>query len=363
MTKRGRSYPLHSQGPCLTLSKVKIPRCYKPVHFGEAKSVELHTFLDASTLGYGQCSYLRMINGEDKIHCALVMAKSRVTPSRPVTIPRLELTAALLSVKISTFLKKERKYDAISEVFWTDSEVARGYISNDAKRFHIFVTDRVQQIRDYTSAEQWRKISTKENPADDASRRISAQELIDSPGWWKGPEMLWKPLDDRTGREEPAIISDSDPGVRRVLSFATKTNPFAGFLERLQYFSDWPQAKRAVALCLCLQRRFKKNAMNKSPPEKTTNHLEPVNIKEIRSAEIEIIRAVQLEAFQRELTQKMANLPEDRVRASPPFTYRAVDYFGPFYIKEGQRKLKRYWVLFTCIASRAIHLETATLTV
>ena len=246
------------RGDLLNLSKVKIPRCYKPVDFGEAKSVELHTFSDASTLGYGQCSYLRMINGEDKIHCALVMAKSRVTPSKPVTIPRLELTAALLSVKISTFLKKELKYDAISEVFWTDSEVVRSYISNDARRFHIFVANRVQQIRDYTSPEQWRKISTKENPADDASRGLSAQELMDSPRWWSGPEVLWKPLDDQTGREEPAIISDSDPEVRRVSSFATKTNSFASFLERLQYFSDWHQAKRAVALCLRLQRRFKR---------------------------------------------------------------------------------------------------------
>ena len=472
------------RGDLLNLSKVKIPRCYKPVDFGEAKSVELHTFSDASTLGYGQCSYLRMINGEDKIHCALVMAKSRVTPSKPVTIPRLELTAALLSVKISTFLKKELKYDAISEVFWTDSEVVRGYISNDARRFHIFVANRVQQIRDYTSPEQWRKISTKENPADDASRGLSAQELMDSPRWWSGPEVLWKPLDDQTGRDEPAIISDSDPEVRRVSSFATKTNPFASFLERLQYFSDWHQAKRAVALCLRLQRRFKKNAVNRSPLKKTTNNLEPVTVEEIRSAEIEIIRAAQLEAFQRDLsllrttksnqdkdkrtpkkrsimktssirrldpfvdpdgilrvggriqyadvpyyekhplilpkkghvtelvirhhhercqhqgrgvtharirssgmwivnggssvsrhiancvtcrrcrgpplTQKMANLPEDRVQASPPFTYCAVDYFGPFYIKEGRRELKGYGVLFTCMASRAIHLETAT---
>ena len=55
----------------------------------------------------------------------------------------------------------------------------------------------------------------------------------------------------------------------------------------------------------------------------------------------------------------MADLPLDRAGPSPPFTYCAVDYFGPFTIKEGRRELKRYGVLFTCISSRAVHIETA----
>ena len=58
--------------------------------------------------------------------------------------------------------------------------------------------------------------------------------------------------------------------------------------------------------------------------------------------------------------QLMADLPIDRVTPAPPFTYAAVDYFGPYYIKEGRKQLKRYGVLFTCLASRAIHIETAT---
>ena len=57
--------------------------------------------------------------------------------------------------------------------------------------------------------------------------------------------------------------------------------------------------------------------------------------------------------------QKMADLPRERVESSPPFTYCAVDYFGPWFIKEGRKELKRYGVLFTCMASRAIHLEVA----
>ena len=55
----------------------------------------------------------------------------------------------------------------------------------------------------------------------------------------------------------------------------------------------------------------------------------------------------------------MADLPEDRLEPAPPFTYCAVDLFGSFHIKEGRKELKRYGVLFMCMSSRAIHLETA----
>ena len=61
----------------------------------------------------------------------------------------------------------------------------------------------------------------------------------------------------------------------------------------------------------------------------------------------------------RTVEQKMADLPRDRVTPSPPFTHCAVDYFGPYHVKEGRKELKRYGVLFTCLAPRAIHLEVA----
>ena len=48
----------------------------------------------------------------------------------------------------------------------------------------------------------------------------------------------------------------------------------------------------------------------------------------------------------------------DRLEPAPPFTYCAVDLFGPFFIKEGRKEMKRYGVLFTCLLCRAVHVET-----
>ena len=106
----------------------KCTDAISPDEFGEVKSAQLHHFCDASTVGYGQCSYLRLVDLNVKVHCSLVMAKSRVAPVKQVTIPRLELSAAVLSVKISNFLRRELKYKDVEEYFWTDSTVVLGYI-------------------------------------------------------------------------------------------------------------------------------------------------------------------------------------------------------------------------------------------
>ena len=55
----------------------------------------------------------------------------------------------------------------------------------------------------------------------------------------------------------------------------------------------------------------------------------------------------------------MSDLPEDRLESSPPFTYCAVDYCGPWHVKEGRKEVKKYIALFTCMASRAVHLEVS----
>ena len=151
---------------------IKVPCCYKSLGFERIINYSLHHFSDASECGYGQVTYLRMVNDLEEVHCSLIFCKSRAAPVKYVSILRLELTGATLSVKISKMLRDELDIHVSSEVFWTDSQVLLGYIDNDSRRFKIFVSNCVQFIQDNTDIEQWHYISTHDNPADDASRGL-----------------------------------------------------------------------------------------------------------------------------------------------------------------------------------------------
>ncbi|XP_071477128.1 uncharacterized protein [Diadema antillarum] len=479
------------------LNDLQFMRCYKPSGFGDIKQVELHHFSDASQDGYGQCSYLRLINQEDKAHCSFVIGKARVTPLRQVTIPRLELTAATLSAKSSAFLKSELRYESVVEFFWTDSQVVLGYVKNEARRFHVFVANRVQLIRDLTEPDSWFYIDTSNNPADEASRGITAQHLVQGSSWLTGPKFLWengifKPKQETTSANP--TVEEDDPEVRRATVMATgaerKTPPENFEVDRFQRFSSWQKAHKAVARCLQLKKRLQRREVKPCAPVQDSTvkpSLLPLTVSMLKDAEKAILKSVQQDCFPEEMRelqelsnttqfadrqaarlrnvslkktsalyrldpyldddgiirvggridranisseikhpiilprrshiskllilhhhqrthhmgrgithnelrqagywviggssavsqcisscvtcrrrrgpmvqQKMAELPDDRVEPSAPFTYCGVDYFGPFLVKERRSQVKRYGVIFTCMASRSVHLETAS---
>ena len=66
-----------------------------------------------------------------------------MTPLKHTTILRLDLDVATISAKMSDFVRKELEYKEIREFFWTDSQAVLGYVNNEAKRFHVYVANRV----------------------------------------------------------------------------------------------------------------------------------------------------------------------------------------------------------------------------
>lgn len=90
----------------MKLQGFKVDGCFKPVGFGSAQS---HHFVDASEKGYGVVTYLCVTNEKGKVHCSFVKGKSRVSPLKQTTIPRLELTAAAVAVKMGKLMRKELK--------------------------------------------------------------------------------------------------------------------------------------------------------------------------------------------------------------------------------------------------------------
>lgn len=182
------------------------------------------------------------------------MGKARLAPIKSVTIPRLELTAATVSIRVGELLKRE--VDGNPEfVYHTDSTTVLRYVANEQQRFHVFVANRVQLIRDHSSPSQWKYVDTRENPADDASRGLDGLALIAGQRWLQGPRFLWKP--ESEWPHQPLAVSqvpDDDPEVKRTTaasSNAVIVDQSAGATNKLIYhFSDWNQLRRAVAVFL-----------------------------------------------------------------------------------------------------------------
>ncbi|KAL7831201.1 hypothetical protein SRHO_G00307040 [Serrasalmus rhombeus] len=468
------------------LSDLKIERCIKPVDFGPVAEAQLHHFSDASEHGYGTVSYLRMTSQEGHVHCAFLMGKSRVAPLKLTTIPRMELTAAIVAVNIDQMLQNELQLDLLQSMFWTDSTTVIKYIENDKLRFKTFVANRIAVIRAHTTPQQWRYISSSENPADCASRGLTPAKFKRNFTWRYGPQVLKEPEHLWLDKPDALQIDKDDSEIRHSinvhLTHATEDTNAMGKL--INHYSSWYKLKRAVAwflrlkdMLMDLNKKQQKLLFTESDShmnctsldmtanlqqsdDKPTLNRNTLTLEDLTRAEMEIIKYSQGQSFQDEIStltkgnkhvkrsshlskldpvlqdgvlrvgglcksampedtkdmhittlilrdvherighcgrnymlsqlrqkywipaanssvrkflvrcvvckkanslavkQKMSDLPKDRLLPDhPPFTNIGVDYFGPFNVKRGRSTEKRYGVLFTCLTTRAVHIE------
>ncbi len=140
-------------------------------------NVQLHNFADASTLGYGTVTYLRMETKHD-VHVTFLLSKARVAPLKQITIPRFELTTAVLAARVDKMLRAEIQFPLLDSVLWTDNTSVLKYIQNEDKCFLTFVANRISAIREITTPLQWRYIPTSQNPAECCSRGLKADQLL-----------------------------------------------------------------------------------------------------------------------------------------------------------------------------------------
>ncbi len=151
------------------LQHVQVPRSYGPTSLSGAKFKELSVFSDASEKVIAAVAYLKTVDSDGNCHTGFITGKARVAPQPELTIPRLELCAAVLAVNIMETITTEIavKFDEIT--FYTDSRVVLGYIYNEKRRFQVYVSNRVQRIRKSTNPGQWHYVSSEHNPADVAT--------------------------------------------------------------------------------------------------------------------------------------------------------------------------------------------------
>jgi len=188
------------------LEQLTIERCFKSPDLGEIASCQPHHFSYVSQQGYGAVTYLRITDHDGKVNSSFVMGKSRLAPIKPVTIPPIELSAAIVATRPEKISRGELSLPINQSFFWTDSTCVLRYLENQDRRFQTFVANRVATIHDASSPSQWRYVNTQGNPANDASRGMSADSLQ---RWIHGPEFLTQPKE--TWPQRPADINTTIP--------------------------------------------------------------------------------------------------------------------------------------------------------
>ena len=238
-----------------------------------------------------------MVSRKDQIHCCLLLGKARFVPDKFVSIPRLELIAATLSVKVASLLKKELDLIEIEEKFWTERKEVLSYITNDLRRFKTFVANRVQQIKGNTTSGQWCYIPAKKNPADSASRGLKVAQLNSVDCWFQGFLFLWE--DTKYWSSGDVIIAElpnDDPEVKKDIASHSTLLSEDVIISAENKNSIRLKLKRVIALVLLYkQKLFKLIKANKelSPEIHTSCKEKLIGFREIEIAELEIIRSVQ----------------------------------------------------------------------
>ena len=134
---------------------IQVPRCYRNPEMPNNSTVQLHLFSDASEYAYSAVAYLRLNDHGSHVQCAFVLGKCRNAPLKRPTIPRLELMASLMAVRISSLIRGELEIPINRVTFWTDSVTVLQYIRNETRRFHRFVATRLEEIHEQMAPCSW----------------------------------------------------------------------------------------------------------------------------------------------------------------------------------------------------------------
>ena len=283
------------------LAEVSLPRCLRPEGFERVRRCEIHHFSDASSLGYGVVSYLRLVSESGQVHCSFIFGKARVLPVKGMTIPRAELTAATLAARIDLVLRRALQIQIDDSIFWTDSTTVIRYIRNEHTRFHTFVSNRLAVIRDASCPRQWRHVESSENPGDSASRGQAAAVFANNQRWFRGPSFLLKESGEWPQAPEGLDdVPEQDVEVKRTVMSTIVKEDRDPLLVLFSYYSSWYRLRRAVVWILRVKNMLRDLAKSKTngggvPERKLCDT--PIAFTDLQEAESAVLSYVQRLAF------------------------------------------------------------------
>ena len=187
-----------------SLTGFAVPRCVLKGCNKNGCRQMLVCFVDASLRAMCAVVYVCSLCDDCNTEVRLLAAKARVSPSAYTTIPRLELSAALIGARLVDKIKKasQRRFNDI--LYFSDSKVVLGMLNNSKSLLKEFVGIRVNEIRSLSDVNDWKWIPSEHNIADLGSRGIDPGKFVQSEEWLKGPEWLRLPKS-----EWPVSLNDS----------------------------------------------------------------------------------------------------------------------------------------------------------
>jgi len=264
---------------------------------------ELHGFSDASIHAYAASVYLRVQSSSGEVSSTLLISKSKVAPLKPLTVPRLELAAAVLLSRLLEFVIRSLSLSGISSFCWTDSMVVLAWVTQHPSKWKTFVSNRVTEIQSRIPAASWRHVSTHDNPADCASRGIPGSQLASNTLWWHGPAWLCCSRSEwPTPISLPSIECSLEQNETRTMHLS-KPRKIWDLSVR---FSSWPRLLRVTAYVMRFISRIRTRILSLEEDSQSSSF---ICASEIRTARTFWLTQIQREVFPLERDALFNNRP------------------------------------------------------
>ena len=295
------------------MKDLTLPRCYYSQQ--ECVSVELHGFADASTLAYAAVVYVRAVYGDGTVSSEIVVAKTKVAPLKTVSVPRLELCGAVLLSELLVAVSTALDIPSQNWHGWSDSTAVLGWLKHCPSRHKTYVGNRIASASEYVDPKIWNYVNTNLNPADCATRGLSAEGLKSHPLWWHGPPWLMtNPIP--ASAQPPAEELDWEWVEEKVTVHTATASPVGGWEARFRSYKILLHAT-AYASKFC-------RIVASYLPGRVRLEGSPLTVEEVKQAETYLYSQSQARSFGEELSRLSAATPqpvrrESKIGAVVPF--------------------------------------------
>ena len=213
-----------------------------------------------------------------------------------MTIPNLELQAAVYAAQLAQFVTEEHDIHINEKVFWSDSTTVLYWLRTPEIRHRIFVAKRLAKILDVSTAHDWNYITSADNPADNGSRGYEVKQMNCSSRWLNGSSFLQLPKSDWPSQD---ILKARKSNVLIIHALQTDLHSTIQCPIDIARFSNWNRLVRVAAYCFFFLDRLKKQSS--SLPPHITHWLTSTSSALLKVRTLEVRFCLYKKAFRRAL--------------------------------------------------------------